>query len=276
MTNSFSQHLPEIDLEAITLKVTEIVRKTGIFLRNEQHRLGEDAVETKGVNNFVTYVDRTSEEMLVESLQKLLPDSGFIAEENDLWKKPGELTWIVDPLDGTTNYIHHIPLYAISVGLLYGEEVISGVVYETGRDECFYSWKGAPAFLNGRIIKVSNAASLNDSLLATGFPYSDFGRLEPYLGVFRELMHQTHGIRRLGSAAVDLAYVACGRFEGFYEYGLHSWDVAAGSLIVKQAGGMVTDFSGKERYLFGKEILATNRRIHPEFLQLIGKYFGSK
>jgi myo-inositol-1(or 4)-monophosphatase len=148
-----------------------------------------------------------------------------------------------------------------------GSELIIGVIYEINLKECFFTWKGSPSYLNGLEIEVSGADLVADSLFATGFPYYDYGRLEPYLNFFRYLMKQSHGIRRLGSAAADLAYVACGRFDGFYEYGLSPWDVAAGALIVKNAGGKVTDFSGGNDFLFGKEIIATNSKVFNDFMK---------
>ena len=148
-----------------------------------------------------------------------------------------------------------------------------GVVFEINLQECFYAWKDGGAFLNGHQIITSGTENLKDSLLATGFPYDDFNRLEEYIEVFKHFMKTTHGIRRLGSAAVDLAYVAAGRYDGFFEYGLNSWDVAAGAIIVEQAGGIISDFTGKENYIFGKEIIASNSIIFEEFLETINKHF---
>jgi myo-inositol-1(or 4)-monophosphatase len=154
-----------------------------------------------------------------------------------------------------------------------GDEVISGVVSEVNLHEYFYAWKGGGTFMNGHPIRVSQADKLDDSLIATGFPYHDFDRLDPYLEVLKYLMRNSHGVRRLGSAAVDLAYVASGRYDGFYEYGLNSWDVAAGAILVKEAGGLVTDFSGSDKFVFGREIIACNQGISAEFLELIKQNF---
>jgi myo-inositol-1(or 4)-monophosphatase len=155
-----------------------------------------------------------------------------------------------------------------------GSELILGVIFEINLKECFYTWKGSSSFLNGRKIEVSKTALVADSLFATGFPYYDFRRMDPYLNFFRYLMEHSHGIRRLGSAAADLAYTACGRFDGFYEYGLSPWDVAAGALIVKNAGGKVSDFTGGDNFLFGKEIIATNSKVSDDFMRTFVKYFG--
>ncbi len=263
-----------MNLQQITEQMTNLAREVGKMLKKELTNFSRDKVETKGLHNFVSYVDKSSEEILVKELSKILPEAGFIAEENTETKKGERYNWVIDPLDGTTNFIHGIPLFSISIALMDGEEVISGVVHEVNQNECFYAWKNSKAYLNGNEIKVSDAKTLNVSLLATGFPYYDYSRLKPYMEMFQFLMRHSHGVRRLGSAAVDLAYVACGRFEGFYEYGLHSWDVAAGTIIVKQAGGIVSDFSGKGDYIFGKEIIATGNNIHGEFLYELKKYFA--
>jgi myo-inositol-1(or 4)-monophosphatase len=263
-----------MNLQQLTLQVANLARSTGKMLKTELSRFSVEAVEHKGLHNFVSYVDKNTENLLVGELEKILPDAGFIAEENQQLKRAERFNWVIDPLDGTTNFIHGIPIFSISIALMDGDEVISGVVHEANLDECFYAWKNSKAFLNAKEIRVSKAEKINDSLLATGFPYADYSKLEQYLKMFTHLLHHSHGVRRLGSAAVDLAYVACGRFEGFYEYGLNAWDVAAGTLIVKQAGGNISDFKGKNNFIFGREILATNGLIHAEFLSEIKKYFA--
>jgi len=263
-----------MDLQQLTQQVTNLARTTGEKLKKELANFSIDQAEVKGRHDFVSYVDKASEKLLVKELSKILPEAGFIAEENTETKKGERFNWIIDPLDGTTNFIHGIPLFSISIALLDYEEVISGVVHEPNLKECFYAWKNSKAYLNDSEISVSAAQKMFDSLLATGFPYYDYSRLNDYMELFKHLLRNTHGVRRLGSAAVDLAYVACGRFEGFYEYGLHPWDVAAGTLIVKQAGGNVTDFEGKNNYIFGREIIATNGQIHEEFLKELKKYFA--
>lgn len=262
-----------MDLQQLTLQVADLSQSVGKMLKEELSEFSTDRVETKGMHDFVSYVDKFSEKIIVIELTKLLPEAGFIAEEGTETRKGDRYNWVVDPLDGTTNFIHGIPLFSISIALLDKEEVILGVVHEVNLGECFYAWKNSKAYLNGNEIKVSEAQSLHDSLLATGFPYYDYSKLEAYMKMFTHLLRNTHGIRRLGSAAVDLAYVACGRFEGFFEYGLNAWDVAAGTLIVQQAGGIVTDFSGKNNYIFGRELVATNKNIHDEFLTDMKKYF---
>ena len=262
-----------MNIENICKQTIKAVKETGNFIRQENFNLSANNIENKGLHDYVTYVDKTSEQRLTKELSKILPGSGFITEEDTTEDKTEEYTWIIDPLDGTTNYIHSIPVYSISIALQRNGQTVMGIVYEIVRDECFYSWEGAPAYLNGKPIQVSNTDSLNKSLLATGFPFYDYSRMKPYLNFFTYLLENTTGVRRLGSAAVDLAYVACGRFAGFYEYSLHAWDVAAGAFLVQQAGGKVCDFSGDENFIFGAEIIATNQQIHEEFMDKMQLYF---
>lgn len=261
-----------MDLKHITEQVKDAAILVGEFIRQERKIFSYDNVEVKGMNDLVSYVDKTSEKLLVEKLSIILPEAGFIVEENT---KTGlkEYNWIVDPLDGTTNFVHGIPCYAISIGLEHKGEIISGVVYEVAQNECFHAYKNGGAFLNGTKISVSNRASLSESLIATGFPIYNFSRIDSYITVLTTLMKSTHGIRRIGAAAADLCYLACGRVDAFFEYNLNPWDVAAGALIVKEAGGTVTDFSGNNNWLFGKEIVATNKKLQTEFGALIKNKF---
>ena len=262
-----------MNLEIMTNQVANLTKAVGQIIHEEVNKLKESDVEYKGVHNLVTYVDKKAEKILVKELKKILPEAGFIAEEEEQLPKGERFNWIVDPLDGTTNFIHQIPLYSISIALNDGDETVLGVVYEINLKECFYAWKGGPAMLNGKEIHVTDTKILDKSLIATGFPYYDYSRLDPYLALFKDLMQSSRGVRRLGSAAVDLAYVAAGRFELFYEYGLNPWDVAAGALIVKQAGGRVTRFNGDGDFVFGKEIVASNALVHNEFIQKLSFYF---
>ncbi len=260
-------------LRALCAEVGLIARDTGDFIRKEVDRLQHTQIETKSIHNFVTYVDKTAEEQLVEKLQALLPEAGFIVEENTIDKKGKKYQWVVDPLDGTTNFIHGVPVFSVSIALMQHDEVVLGVVYEINHNEYFSAVKGGGAFLNNVPIKVSEAATVHESLLATGFPYYDYSRLNQYMELFTWCLRNSHGVRRLGSAAVDLAYVACGRFDGFFEYSLSPWDVAAGSLLVKEAGGRVTDFSGGANHVFGREIMATNKLIADELLVKVKEAF---
>ncbi|MFH2143988.1 MAG: inositol monophosphatase family protein [Bacteroidota bacterium] len=263
-----------MELEKICMEVCDIAKETGIFIKDNVLKISGENIDRKGVHDFVTYVDKTSEQKIVNRLIKILPDSGFIVEENTIDKKSDDFNWVIDPLDGTTNYIHGLAPYAISIALMKHDEVLLGVVFEVGAHECFYTWKNSPSFLDGNIIKVSEIEKVNDSLIATGFPYYDYKRVKPFLATLEFFMNNSHGIRRLGSAATDLAYVACGRFEAFYEYSLSPWDVAAGSLIVKNADGLTGDFSGSKNFIFGKEIIASNAKIYKEFLNIINNIMG--
>lgn len=252
----------------------DIARETGEFILGEQKKFSSSSIEKKGKQNFVTYVDTGSEKMLVKELRELLPDAGFIAEEGTAGQSGEAWKWIIDPLDGTTNFIHGLPPYAISIALAHEGEIVLGVVYELGFKEFFYAWKGSKAYMDGREIRVSKTGKVASSLIATGFPYTYFKRLDPFMHSVRYFMQNSHGLRRLGSAATDLAYVACGRFEAFYEYGLNSWDVAAGTFIIQQAGGKACDFDGKDDWLFGGTIIAANADMFGEFKEVIRKIFN--
>lgn len=262
-----------LDYSKLTNQVIALSKSIGQYLLTEIKTIKQSDVEEKGLHNLVTHVDKTAEKRIVDALGLLLPDSGFIAEEGTSTKIGKEYNWIVDPLDGTTNFIHSVPLYCVSIALKRNDELVLGVIYEPNLDECFYTWKDAPAYLNGKVIQVSKIPLIEQSLFATGFPYYDYSKLEGFMEFFVYLMRNSRGVRRLGSAAVDLAYVACGRFEGFYEYGLQPWDVAAGILLVQNAGGKVTDFKNGSDYLFGQEIVAVNNLIADEFNGLIFRHF---
>jgi myo-inositol-1(or 4)-monophosphatase len=262
-----------MQLQEIATKVIDLSKHVGDFIRQERKKFNNDDVEYKGVNDMVSYVDKQAEIQIVAELQRILPEAGFITEEKTINKTGERYTWIIDPLDGTTNFIHGLPVFSVSIALQEYDELVLGVVYEINQDECFYAWKGAPAYLNGKEIKVSKAPKIADTLLATGFPYYNFEQQQAYIGLFTELMRSCHGLRRLGSAAVDLAYTACGRFDGYYEYNLNSYDMAAGIVIVRQAGGDVTNFSGGKDLFNTREVLATNGKITTELLTMIKKHF---
>lgn len=258
--------------ENILTQVILTAKTAGAFIRQERENFNYGSVEIKGLNDLVSYVDKTAEELIVKELQVIFKDAGFIVEENTLSEKK-EYNWIVDPLDGTTNFIHGIPCYAVSIALEYKGEIILGVVYEVSRDECFYAQKDKGAFLDGRAIEVSSRKNLTESLIATGFPIYNFERVDSYLQALKHFMQVTHGVRRIGAAAVDLCYLACGRVDAFFEYNLKPWDVAAGALIVKEAGGTVYDFSGGNNWLFGKEASCTNKFLEEEFNKVVRTYF---
>lgn len=251
-----------------------IIKETGAYILKERQGFTPDLVETKSLNSLVSHVDKTAEQQLVTQLGELLPEAGFIAEEGTSSKIGEVYNWVIDPLDGTTNFIHGVPLYSISVALTKNGFPVVGIVYEINLDECFYAWENSSAYLNGKEISVTKTEKMADTLLATGFPYHDFDKMEGFLQSLRYFMEHTRGLRRLGSAAVDLAYVACGRFDGFYEYGLNPWDVVAGAFIVEQAGGKSGFFTDKDEYTDGSEILATNGLIHKNMQDLIAEFYG--
>ncbi|KQS33626.1 inositol monophosphatase family protein [Dyadobacter sp. Leaf189] len=264
-----------MDLELLTRKTIEIVRQASSFIQQEAALFSRDKIEYKDLNNLVSYVDKEAEKLLVAGLSNLLPEASYITEEGTtgIEPDPTALNWIIDPLDGTTNFIHGIPVYCVSVGLARGKELLLGVIHEPNLNEMFYAWQGGGAWCNDKPIKVSTVPSLQDSLIATGFPYYKFEKQKRYMHILELLMQRTHGIRRMGAAAVDLAYVAAGRFDGFYEYNLNSWDMAAGVLMIKEAGGKVTDFQGTDNYLFGGDIIATAGPAHQQLVEVIRENF---
>jgi myo-inositol-1(or 4)-monophosphatase len=263
--------------ELVTLagQVIELSRKTGRFQLDEMAHFKRDSIEYKGLHDLVSYVDRESETALVNGLSQLLPAAGFLTEEGMVSQEAKPWRWIIDPLDGTTNFIHGLPFFAISIALVYDDVLQLGVVYEVSRGECFWAVKGHGAYLHQQKLQVSSVPLLNESLLATGFPYYNFDKMPAYLAVLRECMQGSQGMRRLGSAALDLAYVAAGRFDAYFEYNLKPWDVAAGALLVQEAGGVVTDFSGGNKYLYGHEIAASNPSIYPELMAILSRQFNS-
>jgi myo-inositol-1(or 4)-monophosphatase len=254
-------------LNALREQVCSLADEVGLFLKGEVNKLDLSQLETKSLNSLVSYVDKQAEQMLVKKLSELLPGSGFLAEEGTASSQGQDYIWIIDPLDGTTNYIHRLPVYSISIALQHKGQTIMGVVFEVNNSEMFWAIKDEGAYLDGKRIFASNKQKMEVCLVATGFPYFDYSILEKYIKYLVWCMRNTRGVRRFGSAAVDLAYVACGRFDGFFEYSLNPWDVAAGSLIVHEAGGTVTNFSGTNNYLHCKQILAAGKIIHSLMLE---------
>ncbi|HKL39523.1 MAG TPA: inositol monophosphatase family protein, partial [Cryomorphaceae bacterium] len=240
--------------------------------RDERESIKASEIEMKsGKNDLVSRADKEAERRFVEFLRNVLPEAGYIAEEGT-GERAEKYNWIIDPLDGTTNYLFGIPCYCTSVALWKEGEILLGVIYDPERDECFSAAKGLGAFLNDNPIKVSGQKDMGLALLATGFPYNNKGRQMEYLKILAEVNSKSRGIRRLGAAAVDMAYVACGRFEGFYEYGLNAWDVAAGAIIIEEAGGKVSDFYGKDNYLFGSTLVCDNGLMHDELVELVKEW----
>lgn len=261
----------KFNLDKTGERVIATAQEAGSYIRKEQKSFTAKQVSAKGLHDFVTYVDKASEEFIYSKLKDLIPGAGFLGEEQTSEVEGNDYKWIVDPLDGTTNFIHGLYPYSVSIGLMKKDELILGVVYEVGADESFYAWGNSPAFCNGKQIRVSRTSRVKDALIATGFPYNNFSRLNAFNETMEYFMRNSHGVRRLGSAATDLVYVARGNYEAFYEYDLSPWDVAAGAFILQQAGGKISDFSGGNNYVFGKEIIASNKVIMEEFYNIVHK-----
>jgi len=218
-------------------------------------------------------VDKQAEKILVTGLSKIIGEAGFITEEETVTQIKSEYTWIIDPLDGTTNFLQQIPIYAVSIGLMHDDQLIMGVVSDVERKETFYAWKGGGAWCNGERIHVSDRTKVSDAVVATGFPYASIDVLPQLTSVFDHFLKNARGIRRLGSAAIDLAYVACGRFDAYYETTLHPWDIAGGIVIVEEAGGLVTGFSGEKDMLETGYLIAAPAIIHASLVDTIKTFF---
>jgi len=245
----------------------EIAREAGIFLKNKLY--SEHTIDYKGEINLVTEADKISEKMITSKITTLFPDHDILAEESTTIDRGSDFRWIIDPLDGTTNYAHGYPYFCVSIALERLDTMIVGIVYDPMLDEMFVAEKGKGAFVNEREIHVSNTREVIKSLLATGFPYDIREDSHNNLNYFNEMILQAQAIRRAGSAALDLAYVAAGRFDGFWELKLNPWDIAAGWLLVEEAGGIVTDMGGKNYFIESPSILASNGRIHAEMMAIL-------
>lgn len=255
-------------LEVCTQAVCQIAKQAGQYIREERQKFSLESVERKHAHDYVSYVDKGSEKLIVNALRELLPEAGFITEEGLASHDAEQLLWVVDPLDGTTNFIHQYAPYAVSIALLQGKEVIIGVVYEICADECFYAWKGGGAFVDGKPLHVSNQ-SIQDALLCLQLPYNS----DAYKPVIKSLIDRLYGnvgsIRMCGSAAMALCYVAAGRLDGYAEQYIGQWDYMAGSLIVMEAGGTVTNYEGSADFTQGNSVIATNGRIQNDLLAAI-------
>jgi myo-inositol-1(or 4)-monophosphatase len=248
--------------------VRAIVEEVAIFQRNEFKGFNSSHVKEKGLHDLVSYVDLESESVLRKGLLELLPGSSFLGEEEG--KSAGsEWLWIVDPLDGTTNFVSGLPAFAVSVALYKGEKPQLGVVADVMAGQQFYAISGKGAWCNGETIHVSHTESMESALFATGYPVREFQRLPQLMHATEQFVLNSRGLRRFGAAALDLVWTASGRFSGFYETNLAPWDVAAGALIVKEAGGNITDFSGGNNWLYGGEIVASNSRLHTNMLEIL-------
>lgn len=259
-----------IDLALLTDKVRKLAIETGAFIRNERKKFLRERVEKKHAHDYVSYVDKESEKRIVAFLAELLPEAGFIAEEGSATLTDEPYCWLVDPLDGTTNFIHDNAPYCVSIALRSKEELLLGVVYEICRDECYWTYKGAPSFLNGEVICVSSVDTLDDAFIAMGFPYNAEAYKPLALTLVNECYGNVAGLRLMGAAAAaELCYVAAGRFDARVEAFIGPWDIAAGVLILQNAGGMVTDFKGGDEFYSGRQVLASNGKIHNFLLNII-------
>ena len=246
----------------------QAARKAGNIIVRAFDRLDTLEIHSKGRHDFVTEVDRKAEQEIIRQIRRAYPDHGFLAEESGASGNDQSL-WIIDPLDGTTNFIHGFPQFAVSIAFQRRNRLEAAVVYDPLREEIFAASRGHGARLNDRRIRVSNASHLDQALLGTGFPFRELSQLDSYLSIFRELVSLTPGIRRAGSAALDLAYVAAGRLDGFWEFGLKPWDMAAGTLLITEAGGLVSDFSGNNRFMENGNLVTANSKIHKALLTII-------
>lgn len=246
-----------------------IGESVGEYMRNEIDKVLRSQVEEKELNSLVSYVDKTSEEKIVEALAKILPEAGFITEEKTIQTEEKEAMWIIDPLDGTTNYLFGIPHYSTSIALKVNGKIVLGMVRDNAKAEVFHATKGNGAFLNDRKLKLSNNLDLANSIFVTGFPYSNEYNPDEYLTTIKHWLKNSRGVRRHGSAALDLAYVAAGRVSCYYEGFLNIWDIAAGTLIAKEAGAMVSDFAGGQGHLESCKIVACNPAIYQEVISII-------
>ena len=243
-------------------------RRAGSIITRASEDIGSLTINDKGFNDFVSEVDLASEKEIIRVLKTAYPDHAFLGEESGLTHQADNI-WIIDPLDGTTNFLHGFPQYCISIALEQKGEITQAVIYDPNRNALFTATKGQGAYLNQRRIRVSNKSKLKDSILGTGFPFRDFQHLPVYLKIFEEVVRGTSGIRRPGSAALDLAYVAAGWFDGFFEINLSKWDIAAGGLLVTEAGGIVSDFSEKEGWIESGNIVATTPKIYEPLIKII-------
>ena len=244
-------------------------RRAGNVINRASLDLGQLTIGVKQQNDFVTEVDRAAEATIIETLREVYPSHAILAEESGLSEQVSEFQWIIDPLDGTTNFIHGFPQYAISIALAHKGVLTQAVVYDPNRNELFTASKGGGAFLNNKRIRVSKCVKLEESLLGTGFPYRIFDHVDTYLAIFKEMTKRCAGVRRPGAASLDLAWVACGRIDGFWEFGLSPWDMAAGALLILEAGGLVSDLAGDSNYLQTGNIVGGTPKVFNQLLQTI-------
>ena len=244
-------------------------RNAGSIINRASLDLGALKVRSKTYNDYVSEVDHAAERAIIDTLLEAYPNHAILAEESGASGNDGDNLWIIDPLDGTTNFLHGFPQYCISIALKQRGQISQAVIYDPNRNDLFTATRGSGAFLNDRRLRVSTRVRLQESLIGTGLPFRDFTHLDTYLAMFKDMLKKTSGLRRPGSAALDLAYVAAGWYDGFWEIGLSKWDIAAGSLLVHEAGGLVGDFEGNETWLETGNIVAGNPKLFAQILQVL-------
>jgi myo-inositol-1(or 4)-monophosphatase len=244
-------------------------RKAASIITRASHDIDKLTIQTKQQNDFVSEVDRAAEDAILSVLHEAYPTHGFIAEESGPKNADAEFVWVIDPLDGTTNFLHGFPQYCVSIGLLHKGVPNQAVVFDPNRNELFTAGKGVGAYLNDRRIRVTKVDRLENALMGTGFPYREIGGIDEYMRMFKNMTVSCSGIRRPGAAALDLAWVAAGRLDGFWEIGLSPWDMAAGALLVREAGGLVGDLNGEDKHLDSGRIVASNGKIFAAILKTL-------
>lgn len=246
-------------------------RRAGNLIYRSADKIDHLTITKKSHADFVSEVDRAAEQAIIQTLLEAYPSHAILAEESGA-QGDSEFVWIIDPLDGTTNFLHGFPQFSVSIALQHKGIITQAVVYDPVRNELFTATRGSGAFLNDKRLRVTKRLHLADSLIGTGFPYTKFEHMDAYLGIFKDLIQQTAGLRRPGSAALDLAWMAAGRYDGFFETGLHVWDIAAGTLLITEAGGMISDLHGSDTFLKTGHVCAGNPDIHPQLLKVIAPH----
>ena len=247
-------------------------RRAGAIINRASQDIGTLTIKSKNYNDFVSEVDVAAERVIIDTLKDAYPNHGFLGEESGSSENQSDFIWIIDPLDGTTNFLHNFPQYCVSIALQHKGEITQAVIYEPNRNDLYTATKGRGAFLNDKRIRVSKCDKLQHSLIGTGFPFRDFKHLDTYLAMFKSMLQKTSGIRRPGSAALDLAYVANGSLDAFWEIGLSSWDIAAGALLVQEAGGIISNLNGKEGWLESGNILAASPKIYDAMVETLAPH----
>lgn len=265
--------MPKNQTRGFLDRAVKAVQMAGHVVLGNLGQISKQDIDQKQASDFVTRVDRESEEIIIGTLRNAFPDHHFLAEESSKEAATDAYRWIIDPLDGTTNYIHQYPIFSLSIALEYRGEIILGVVYDPLRKELFTAEKGKGTFLNKRPVRISPIQSLKDALVTTGFPFRRKEFIDVYLRLFKAVFQKTSDLRRAGSAALDLSYLACGRCEGFFEIGLSTWDVAAGHILIREAGGIVTDFGGGHEHVKTGNVVAGNPAVHGQLLKEVKRVF---